>query len=121
LGEARRFLSRALAARPDEKYFADAVDRVDASQAAYSRLAAMFDAPGMEPRRPAATAPPATRAMGNADVIQLKAIGLPDPNIIAAIQQAPAVGFDLSPQGLKALAAAGVSGEVTAAMRARTR
>lgn len=144
LSDARQFLSRALTARKDEKYFAEAADRVDASQAAYSRLAAMYDAPGMEPPRapaapartarpstppptaaPAAALPPAStaaaRAMRNEDVIQLKAIGLGDANIIAAIQQAPEAEFDLSPQALKALSAASISEAVVAAMRARRR
>ncbi len=47
--------------------------------------------------------------MTNADVVDLRKAGLDDDNLIAAIRDAAAVGFDLSPAGLKALLSAKVS------------
>jgi hypothetical protein len=57
--------------------------------------------------------------MSNQDVIDLRAAGLDDANLLAAIADAPAVAFDLSPAGLKALLGAKVSNKVIGAMRAR--
>jgi hypothetical protein len=57
--------------------------------------------------------------MTNADVIDLRKAGLDEDNLIAAIRDAAAVGFDLSPAGLKALLAAKVPNRVITAMRER--
>jgi hypothetical protein len=57
--------------------------------------------------------------MTNGDVIDLRKAGLDDENLIAAIRDAGAVTFDLSPAGLKALLAAKVSNRVITAMRER--
>ena len=59
--------------------------------------------------------------MSNQDVIELRAAGLDDENLIAAITAAKAVKFDLSPAGLKKLLAAKVSNKVIGAMRSRTK
>ena len=63
------------------------------------------------------TAPPAScaaasvsaAAMTNKDVVDLRVAGLDDDNLIAAIKDAQAVNFDLSPAGLKSLLSAKVS------------
>jgi hypothetical protein len=57
--------------------------------------------------------------MTNQDVVDLRAAGLDDDNLIAAIKEAKAVTFDLSPAGLKALLAGKVSNRVISAMRGR--
>jgi hypothetical protein len=57
--------------------------------------------------------------MTNADVIDLRKAGLDDDNLIAAIKDAGAVAFDLTPAGLKGLLGAKVSNKVIAAMRDR--
>lgn len=59
--------------------------------------------------------------MTNQDVIDLTAAGLDDDNLIAAIADAKAVRFDLSPAGLKALLTAKVSNRVITAMRSRAK
>ena len=58
--------------------------------------------------------------MSNQDVIDLRSAGLDDDNLIAAVKDAQAVSFDLSPVGLKALLAGQVSNRVITAMRARS-
>jgi hypothetical protein len=148
IGQARRLSQQFLNARPDEKYFVEARDRIDTSARGYERLAAMFDlpsggartdapAPAPRPQAPpppaprtgspsestgaAAAAPEGARAMTNRDVLDLRAIGVADDNVIAAIRQAPDTAFDLSAAGIKALESAKVPAGVIAAMRARTR
>jgi hypothetical protein len=69
--------------------------------------------------------PPAPRSevggetMTNADVIELRAAGLDDDNLIATIKSANGTKFDLSPAGLRALLEARVSNRVITAMRER--
>ena len=58
--------------------------------------------------------------MSNQDVIDLRSAGLDDDNLIAAVKDAHAVSFDLSPAGLKTLLAGQVSNRVITAMRARS-
>ena len=58
--------------------------------------------------------------MTNKDVIDLRAAGLDDSNLIAAITAAKAVNFDLSPAGLKTLLTGKVSNAVITAMRGRS-
>ena len=74
------------------------------------------------PAGPPAAPPAAEQAatMSNKDVIDLRAAGLDDENLIAAIKSAKSVGFDLSPAGLKTLLGAKITNRVITAMRART-
>ena len=69
----------------------------------------------------AAKSPTTTNAgpMTNADVIDLRKAGLDDDNLIAAIKDAGATRFDLTPAGLKALLSAKVTNRVITAMRER--
>ena len=52
----------------------------------------------------AVKSPTASGPMSNADVIDLRKAGLDDDNLIAAIKDASATKFDLTPAGLKVLA-----------------
>ena len=55
--------------------------------------------------------------MTNSDVIDLRKAGLDDDNLIAAIKDASATKFDLTPAGLKVLLSAKVTNRVITAMR----
>ena len=63
----------------------------------------------------------ATPPIGNADIIKMAKAGVDEDSIIAAIQDAAAVDFDLTPDGLIALANNGVKGKVVSAMRTRAK
>jgi hypothetical protein len=136
LGRAGTLITQAATANPKEKYITEAVERIGRSVASYRRLAELYQANGLSslataPPAPAArptgaerppTSPPSPAAeMTNQDVIELRAAGLDDDNLIAAIKDAKAVQFDLSPAGLKALLAAKVSNKVIVAMRSRAK
>jgi len=58
--------------------------------------------------------------MTNADMMDLRALGLDDENLLEAIKAAKAVKFDVTPAGLKQLLNSNVSNRVMAAMRARS-
>jgi hypothetical protein len=68
-----------------------------------------------------ATGKPTGSSLGNADVIKMAKAGVDEDSIIASIQDASAVNFDLSPDGLIALANNGVKGKIVSAMRARAK
>ena len=128
---AASLVQQAIAARKDEKYFTEAFSRISANGLGYTRLRTMRaslglrqSAPTPAPSTPAASARPAAPSPGgapmtNADVIDLRKAGLDDDNLIAAIRDAGAVTFDLSPAGLKALLTAKVSNRVITVMRER--
>jgi hypothetical protein len=59
----------------------------------------------------------AEKPLMDQDIIDLVKAGLDEDNTIATIQSAKSVQFDLSPQGLKALMAGGVSNKIIAAMQ----
>jgi hypothetical protein len=125
---AARLISQALGQNPSEKYIVESQSRILKSVADYEQLAELhrqakampLTAPS-SPRvsAPAAPSPAVTAAMTNKDVIDLRAAGLDDDNLIAAIKDATTVNFDLSPTGLKALLTAKVSNRVITAMRAK--
>ena len=130
LREAASFVQQAADAKKDEKYFGEAVTRVSNSNLGYTRLRTMRASLGL--RQPAATpakaapvekvqlaakSPTAGAPMTNSDVIDLRKAGLDDDNLIAAIKDAGAAKFDLTPAGLKGLLGAKVSNRVIAAMR----
>ncbi len=135
---AASFVQQAIAARKDEKYFAEAFTRISNSSLGYTRLRTMRASLGLRQTTAAPSAPAAAAAkpattttakpaaapsnaapMTNTDVIDLRKAGLDDTNLIASIRDAGAVAFDLSPAGLKALLSAKVSNAVIAAMRER--
>ena len=129
---AASFVQQAIAARKDEKYFTEAFSRISSNGLGYTRLRAMRASLGLRQSAPTpapattptastrpAAASPGGAAMTNADVIDLRKAGLDDDNLIAAIRDAGAVTFDLSPAGLKALLTAKVSNRVITAMRER--
>jgi hypothetical protein len=137
LQDAASFVQQAANAKKDEKYFTEAVTRISNSSLGYARLRTMRASIGMRQpattatapdtaaaakpsaARAAATATAAAPAMTNADVIDLRKAGLDDDNLIAAIKDARAVAFDLTPAGLKGLLGAKVSNRVITAMRER--
>jgi len=57
--------------------------------------------------------------MTNKDVMDLRAAGLDDDNLLAAIQSAKSASFDLTAAGLKTLLNANVSNRIIAAMRTK--
>jgi hypothetical protein len=124
LSRATTLMAQASAANPKEKYVTEAAERLARSAAEYRRLAELYQANGLSAVATAPAAPstkPSTpaAAMTNQDVIDLRAAGLDDDNLVAAIAEAKTVHFDLSPAGLKTLLAAKVSNKVIGAMRAR--
>jgi hypothetical protein len=131
LALASRFVMQAGAQNPDERYIADSQARIHTATTNYARLADLYaQAQAIPPTTPTSTRTPApaaargatggsSAAMTNKDVIDLRAAGLDDDNLIAAIDTASAVRFDLTPAGLKTLLGAKVSNRVIAAMRAR--
>ena len=58
-------------------------------------------------------------ALTNAKVIEMFKSGVDEENIVATIRQAPAVQFDVSPDGQIELAKNGVKGKIVTAMRER--
>jgi hypothetical protein len=138
LREASRYVMQAGQQNPDEKYIAESQARIHTAGQNYTQLAALYEearltsvtppsssraaSPGTRagaPAAPPAAAAQAGAAMTNKDVIDLRAAGLDDDNLIASIKDAKAVNFDLSPAGLKGLLGAKVSNRVITAMRAR--
>ncbi|HMY73270.1 MAG TPA: hypothetical protein PLQ88_15760, partial [Blastocatellia bacterium] len=135
--------NKALELKPDEKYFPSPLKRLQESLAQYKKLAGQQAAyasktasksaapspPSLDDeskgmKAPASQLRPAApsksvSAMTNQKVIELVAKGLDDTNIIAAINDEPAVQFNLGADGLLELRNHNVSNQVIAAMRAR--
>jgi hypothetical protein len=130
LEDAASFVQKAIDGNMDAKFFTAPFLRITNCCLGYSRLRTMRasfsmrqTAPEPPPPapKPAAGAKPAAKgaAMTNADVIDLRKAGLDDDNLIAAIKEAHAVAFDLTPAGLKNLLGAKITNKVIAAMRER--
>ncbi len=136
LARAREIITQASGQHPDEKYITESLTRINRSEIAYRQVAALQqqmntrpadDVPTRVEPRQASPAPtpraPSSGAGGdtitNADIVELRAAGLDDDNLIATIKAAKATTFDLSPAGLRALLQAKVSNRVITAMRER--
>ena len=134
LARAREIITQAATQHPDEKYISESLARITNSVTAYQQVAVLQQqtntrlandgAPSGDTMRaspPPAPAPSleAVGTMTNADVIELRAAGLDDDNLIATIKSAQGTTFDLSAAGLKALLQAKVSNRVITAMRER--
>jgi hypothetical protein len=136
LDSASTLIAQAVKQNPSEKYIIESQARITRSASAYASLAALYQTAASAPatsgslRQPAAPTPSQTRPttpgtadpsapMTNTDVMDLRALGLDDENLLAAIKSAKVVKFDLSPAGLKVLLNSNVSNRVIAAMRAR--
>jgi hypothetical protein len=93
--------------------------RMNESVAKYEKWTAPVVAPARRAEgKPAPAAPaPAKSGMRNQTVIDLAKAGLSDENIILAINGAERTAFDVSPEGLIALAKGGVSKAVIAHMQ----
>jgi hypothetical protein len=139
LTQASRMIGQAAQLNDDEKYITESAGRIARSTASYQRLAQMYaqltDVPAARPT-PTLPAPPPAREekiappektstasgpLTNKDVIDLAAAGLDDDNLIATINEAKGVKFDLTPGGLKTLLSGKVSNRVINAMRARAK
>jgi hypothetical protein len=83
-----------------------------------SFLAAPVDTAAQAPRKtiPARAAPAAADEITNADVVKMVKAGLGETVVIAALRGSKKTSFDLSPDGLVALKAAGVSDAIITAM-----
>jgi hypothetical protein len=123
----------AAADNPNERLFSEAysslfsaaaapVARAEASVKAYEAWTSGPTAP-MASSVMASSTKSASRAaaMQNQKVIDMAKAGLPDENIILAIESADTLDFDTSPDGLIALSKAGVSKNVITHMQKRTR
>jgi hypothetical protein len=137
LGRAADLIGQAAKQNSKERYITESAERIARSRAEYARLAGLYEALGMTalpaataPREPPASAPRTEAAapaagsgaapLTNQDVIDLRAAGLDDENLMAAIADAKEVRFDLSPAGLKRLLEGKVSNQVIAIMRKRS-
>jgi hypothetical protein len=132
LVRAREIIAQASAQHPDEKYITESVTRINHGESAYRQVAALQQqmnsraADDADARVETKRASPRLSPSGiggdtitNADIIDLRAAGLDDDNLIATIKSAKATKFDLSPAGLRALLLADVSNRVITAMRLR--
>ena len=72
------------------------------------------------PTKPSASKPSGP-PLTNPDIIKMAKAGVDEDSMVAAIQDAAKVNFDLSPDGLVTLASAGVKGKVLSAMRVRAK
>jgi hypothetical protein len=135
LARATELITQAAAQNPEEKYISESLTRINKSVAAYKQVLTLQQqvnttsaaSETRSPEKKAVPSAPAAPAGGNgdtitnADVIELRAAGLDDDNLIAAIKAAKTAQFDLSAAGLRALLQAKVSNRVITAMRARTK
>jgi hypothetical protein len=137
---------KAIDAKPSEKYFIDPQTRIETAVAHYKKLSEgaktkqnLETASNNPPVRAEATsvstnpapqpsggtsvavAQPSNSALTNTDVIKMAKAGVDEDSIIAAIHDAKAVQFDLTPPGLIDLANNGVKGKLVTAMRERSR
>lgn len=118
LEQAAIYYGRALEMNPEEKYFREPQKRIDTAIAQYKKLEEQQAASQTGGAKDVASGP-ADKSLTNQDVIDLLKAGLDEENLIATIDVAPAVEFDLSPQGLRHLLENGVSNRVISAMRRR--
>jgi len=132
LQHARALIADSLGMNSSEKYFDEAGERIVRTAEAYEKLAGMYTAAAAARPLPSSgktskssttslAKPSSTAMMTNAEVIELRKAGLDDDNLLAAIKEAPAAAFDLSPGALKLLLEAKISNKVIAAMRTRAR
>jgi hypothetical protein len=136
LGRAQDLVAQASAQNPEEKYISESATRITRSVTSYRQVASLqqqvntmtSSARAAETPTKSQTTPPKSPAapghgetITNADIIELRAAGLDDDNLIASIKSAKAANFDLSPAGLRALLQAKVSNRVITAMRARAK
>jgi hypothetical protein len=68
---------------------------------------------------PGAAKPPAAPALTNAQIIKMSKAGVDEDSIVATIQDASSVNFDISPEGQIELTTGGVKPKILAAMRLR--
>lgn len=103
---------KAADAKPESKRFRESRNRIEQALVVFSTLAERAK------NEPTAAA---EDALTDDSLIDLKKAGMDDDNLIATIQDANHVKFDLSVAGLKQLTKAGISGRVLAAMRQKNK
>jgi hypothetical protein len=113
---------KAVDAKPDEKYFLQPQKRIETAIAHYKELDQEKAAAERAKAQAAAggsTPGPvdAGKGLTNAQVIMMVKSGIDESSVLQAIRGATAVNFDLTPVGLKALTAGGVSPRELAEMK----
>lgn len=110
---------KAIDAKPDEKYFLEPQKRIETAIAHYKELQKEQDDAARAKAELAANpaAPAGAKGLTNSQVITLVKSGIDETVILQAIRGAAAVNFDLTPPGLKALTAGGVSPRELAEMK----
>lgn len=146
LDKAATHYGKALEMKPTEKYFVEPQKRIEQAITQYRTISdqlvayAAYKAPPVVQKQEVTSSnqkqdaagsknlvqrenkSPANgtgKQMTNQEVIALAAKGLDEANLIATIKQAPAVNFDLGPEGLSQLLENKVSNTVISAMRVR--
>jgi hypothetical protein len=133
LSEAAINYGKAIDAKPTEKNFISAQNRIEIAVTYYKKLEerglkkdAGSPEPSVTPKTTAASPSSETRskasaALTNEKVIEMFKSGVDESSIIAVIHEARVVQFDLSADGLIDLAKNGIKGKILEAMRARAR
>jgi hypothetical protein len=137
LEEAAINYGKAIDAKPSEKYFLEPQNRIESAIAYYKKLEdrELADKHGagtsggkdqVKVAQNSKDKPPLTNAssteqdpLTNDKIVEMFKSGVDEDTILSVIHNAPVVQFDLSPNGMIALAQAGIKGKIPAAMRAR--
>ena len=134
LEEAAINYGKAIDGKPSEKYFLEPQKRIESGIAYYKKLEDRQLAEKREPVKqdlktsekkdnvklpltPASSKEP--DPLTNEKVVEMFSSGVDESSILAAISSAKAVQFDVTPDGLIALAKAGIKGKIPTAMRDR--
>jgi Plant specific mitochondrial import receptor subunit TOM20 len=132
-GQAKKFLEqaaiyygKAIDAKPGEKYFREPQTRIETAVAYYKKLENQEVVTGNASSASREANSGAVKrgfaaVLTNEKVIEMVKSGVDPDDVVVAIQQAPLVQFDTSPDGLIELARNGVKGKTLAAMRERER
>lgn len=110
---------KAIDLKPDEKYFREPQLRIQTALTQQGRTEHQVASVSGAEAGSRSAAGGAAQQFTNQQVIDLVKSGLDEGILIDMINQAPAVQFDLSPQGTMALLQSKVSNKVIAAMRAK--
>jgi hypothetical protein len=139
LSEAAINYGKATDAKPTEKGFLAAQNRIEIGVTYYKMLeerdkkvTRSEPAPAAPNKQPSQSSVAAgarsaekqsdtSSALTNAKVIEMFKSGVDEPSIIMSIREAKSARFDLSPDGLIDLAKNGIKGKILDAMRARSR
>jgi hypothetical protein len=140
LEEAAINYGKAIDDKPSEKYFLEPQNRIESAIAYYKKLEdrELTEKNSNPPsktsdqvrtaERSDGSKPPLTPAsskegdpLTNEKIVEMFKSGVDEDSILAVIHNAPLIKFDVSPDGLIAMAKDGIKGKIPAAMRERTR